>query len=140
MGWGGECVTHRQIFSDPYLFGTPEWQSFIPGERKSRPGPFFFFPLNSFSGTPFFLSFFLSLSVSNSPSFSLSSCDKHQGDVTSVFGCDGRTTKRLWKSIKGGKKRATRVCSAGKCQTWIGSREGPLVSVRCRQSGKTFIA
>lgn len=40
---------------------------------------------------------------------SLSSCDKHQGDVTSVFGCDGRTTKRLWKSIKGGKKRATRV-------------------------------
>lgn len=76
---------------------------------KGSPDLALFFPLSTVSRAPPSFCFFVSLSFSNSPSLSLTSCDRHQGDVTSVFGCDGRTTKPLWKSIKGGRKRATRV-------------------------------
>lgn len=105
----GVCDTQTNI-----LWSLSVWHSRMaklhPGWKEVPTWSFFFLSTVSRAPPSFFLFFFfLSLSLSNSPSLSLSSCDKHQGDVTSVFGCDGRTTKRLWKSIKGGKKRVTRV-------------------------------
>lgn len=119
-------MTHRQIFSDPYLFGTPQWQSFILVERKSRPGPAppSGQPLSTVSGHP--PSFSLSHTLSLPPS-----CGRHQSDVASIRGCEGKTANRLRKSINGGRKPANvghrsscgveLLCGCAAKHSWLGA-------------------